>query len=82
MIKIIRCPSCGEEIVLKDLYEGMEITCSLCGYTIVYQNGKLHIMETNEEFELEELASSNKDETEKELEEEELEGDYEDYYDY
>ncbi len=78
MIKIIRCPSCGEEIVLKDLYDGLEITCSLCGNTIVYQNGKLHVMETNEEYELEELVNEEEEESKRE---DEFEEDYEeDYY--
>jgi len=27
VMKFIVCPSCGEEVVIKDLYEGVEIQC-------------------------------------------------------
>ncbi len=81
MIKIIRCPSCGEDIVLEDLYDGIEIVCKLCNCTLVYLNGKIHVMETNEEYDLEELAMPEEEE-EEEVDEfaEEEEEEYEDYY--
>ncbi len=56
-VKIIRCPSCGEEIEITDLYEGVEIQCSLCNSIMVYQEGKLLLLDTNEEYELDELES-------------------------
>ncbi len=80
MIKIIRCPSCGEDIVLEDLYEGMEIVCRLCNCTLVYLNGKLHVMETNEEYDLEELAMPEEEENEEEVDEFAEEEEFEDYY--
>jgi len=77
-VKIIRCPSCGEEIELTDLYEGMEVQCTLCNCIMVYQEGKILLLDTNEEFELEELESYEEDIEERDFEEEEEE-DY--YYD-
>ena len=74
-VKIIRCPSCGEEIELTDLYEGMEVQCTLCNCIMVYQEGKILLLDTNEEFELEELESYEEDIEERDFEEEE-----EDYY--
>ncbi len=56
-VKIIRCPSCGEEIEITDLYEGVEIQCSLCNSIMVYQEGKLLLLDTNEEYDLDELES-------------------------
>ncbi|OYT33590.1 hypothetical protein B6U96_15085 [Archaeoglobales archaeon ex4484_92] len=67
--KIIRCPSCGEEIELTDLYEGMEINCKLCGSVMIYQEGKFLLLDTNEEFDLEELESYEEEEVEEEFEE-------------
>ncbi len=67
--KIIRCPSCGEEIELTDLYEGMEINCKLCGSVMIYQEGKFLLLDTNEEFDLEELESYEEEEAEEEFEE-------------
>ena len=67
VVKLIRCPYCGEEIELSDLYEGMEVQCKLCGAVMIYQNGKFLHLDTNEEYELEEL-------------EEEMEEEEEDYY--
>ncbi len=76
VVKIIRCPSCGEEVELTDLYEGMEIQCKLCGSVMIYQEGRLLLLDTNEEFELEELESFEEEEDyEEEFEEEEY------YYD-
>lgn len=66
-MKLIVCPSCGEEIELKDLYEGIEIECNLCGSMLLYENGKFILLDTNEEFEPEDL--------EKEYEEDEFEED-------
>ncbi len=83
MIKIIRCPSCGEDIVLEDLYDGIEIVCKLCNCTLVYLNGKIHVMETNEEYDLEELAMPEEEEEEEPdefAEEEEEEYEYYDEY--
>ncbi len=76
-VKIIRCPSCGEEIELTDLYEGVEIECKLCGSVMLYQEGKLLLLDTNEEFDIEELESY--EEEEEEFEEEFEEEEY--YYD-
>ncbi|AEA47211.1 hypothetical protein [Archaeoglobus veneficus] len=75
MIKLIRCPSCGEEIVLNDLYKGMEVQCKLCNCIMIYQDGKFLLLDTNEEFSIEELAQEEKGE------EEELDEEFdEDYY--
>ncbi len=71
MIKLIRCPSCGEEIELNDLYEGMEIHCKLCNSIMIYTDGKLHLLDTNEEFDIDELVHDDEEETvEEEFEEE------------
>ncbi len=78
VVKIIRCPSCGEELELTDLYEGMEIQCKLCNSIMIYQEGKLLLLDTNEEFDLEELEGFEEDEEEN-FEDEEFEEDY--YYD-
>jgi len=78
--KLIRCPSCGEEIEITDLYEGVEIQCSLCNSVMIYQEGKLLLLDTNEEFDIEELESFEEDEEEEEVDEfEEEEEEY--YYD-
>ncbi|WP_202320134.1 hypothetical protein [Archaeoglobus neptunius] len=60
-VKIIRCPSCGEEIEITDLYEGVEIQCSLCNSIMVYQEGRLLLLDTNEEYELDDLESYEED---------------------
>ncbi len=78
VVKIIRCPSCGEELELTDLYEGMEIQCKLCNSIMIYQEGKLLLLDTNEEFDLEELEGFEEDE-ESNFEDEEFEEEY--YYD-
>jgi len=75
--KLIRCPSCGEEIVLEDLYDEMEFQCKLCGSAMMYSAGKVLVLETNEEFELDELLKEDEEEFE-EFEEDEFED--EDYY--
>ena len=78
--KLIRCPYCGEEIELTDLYNGMEVQCKLCGAVMIYQNGKFLHLDTNEEYELEELEEEIEEE---EFEEEEFEEEVfeeEDYY--
>ncbi|RLI75328.1 hypothetical protein DRP05_15000 [Archaeoglobales archaeon] len=72
-VKIIKCPSCGEEVVLTDLYDGMEIECNLCNSIMIYNEGKLHLLDTNEEFDLDELEV---EEEKFEEEEEEFEEDY------
>jgi len=72
-VKIIKCPSCGEEIVLTDLYDGMEIQCNLCNSIMIYNEGRLLLLDTNEEFDLDELES---EEEEFEEEEDEFEEDY------
>jgi len=69
MIKLIRCPSCGEEIELKDLYEGMEIHCKLCNSVMIYQEGKFHLLDTNEEFDIDELVHEEEEAVEEEFEE-------------
>jgi transcription initiation factor TFIIIB Brf1 subunit/transcription initiation factor TFIIB len=65
-VKIIFCPSCGEEVEIKDLYEGVEITCESCGCLMIYQEGKLLLVDTNEEFNLEDLESYEEEEEEEE----------------
>ncbi len=72
-VKLIRCPSCGEEIELTDLYDGMEISCKLCNCVMVYENGKILLLDTNEEYDLEELESVEEEENFEEFEEEEEE---------
>ncbi|ADB57864.1 hypothetical protein [Archaeoglobus profundus] len=67
--KIIRCPYCGEEIELKDLYEGLEVRCDLCGTVLLYREGKFLNLDTNEEYDLEDLEREEEEELE-ELEEE------------
>ncbi len=80
-MKIIRCPSCGEEIELKDLYEGLEVSCDLCGITLLYEEGKFILLDTNEEFDPEDLQEDFDEE--EEFEEEEFEEEEEEYdYDY
>jgi DNA-directed RNA polymerase subunit RPC12/RpoP len=74
-VKLIRCPSCGEEIEITDLYEGVEIECSLCNSVMVYQEGRLLLLDTNEEFDIDELESI-------EEEEEEFEDEFEEEEDY
>lgn len=71
-VKIIKCPFCGEEIVLTDLYDGVEVECSLCNSIMIYKEGKLLVLDTNEEFDVDEL----------EIEEEEFEeeDEFEDEY--
>ena len=81
-VKIIRCPSCGEEIELTDLYEGMEIECKLCGAIMIYQEGRILLLDTNEEFDIDELESYEEEEEveeEEEFEEEEYDYDYDEY---
>ncbi|MEM0214997.1 MAG: hypothetical protein QXU31_03800 [Archaeoglobaceae archaeon] len=70
-VKIIMCPSCGEEVEISDLYEGVEINCKSCGCLMIYQQGKLLLLDTNEEFDLEDLESYEEEEIEEEEEEEE-----------
>ncbi len=77
VVKLIRCPYCGEEIELSDLYEGMEVQCKLCGAVMIYQNGKFLHLDTNEEYELEELEEEIEEEEE---EFEEFEEEEEDFY--
>ena len=60
---VIRCPSCGEELEIEELVENSEIRCGLCNSTMLYRRKKILLLDTNEEFELEELI-------EKELEDE------------
>ena len=75
--KLIRCPSCGEEIVLEDLYDEMEFQCKLCGSSMMYVDGKVHLLDTNEEFDIDELMEEIEDEFD-EFDEDEFED--EDYY--
>lgn len=85
-VKIIRCPSCGEEVEITDLYEGVEIQCSLCNSIMVYQEGRLLLLDTNEEYDLDELESYEDEEdmmgNYDEFEEEEEEYYYDDYDEY
>lgn len=77
-MKIIRCPACGEEIELRDLYEGMEASCEFCGAVMIFQEGKFLFLETNEEFEIEDLEEDFEEEDEFGFEEEEEESYFED----
>ncbi len=79
-IKIIRCPSCGEEIEITDLYEGVEIQCSLCNSIMVYQEGKLLLLDTNEEYDLDDLETYEEEEDRFEDEFEDEDYYYEDEY--
>ena len=75
--KIIRCPYCGEEIELKDLYEEMEVKCKLCETVLIYRHGKFLNLDTNEEYNLEDLEEKE----EAEIEESEFEEfEEEEYY--
>ncbi len=76
VMKFIVCPSCGEDIVIKDLYEGVEIQCELCSSVLIYEDGKFILLDTNEEFNPEDLE---KDFSESEEEEYEDEFDYDEY---
>lgn len=81
-VKIIFCPSCGEEVEITDLYEGVEIRCKFCDALMIYQEGKILLVDTNEEFDLEDLQSCyEEEESEEEIEEEdEYYGEYEEEY--
>ncbi len=80
-MKFIVCPSCGEEIVIKDLYEGVEVQCDLCGSVLLYEEGKFILLDTNEEFDPEDLEKDFS-ETEEDLEDEFDDIDYEEYDDF
>ncbi len=75
-VKIIRCPYCGEEIEIEDLYNGIEIKCNLCETVLIYRDGKFLNLDTNEEYDVEDL------EREEEEELEELEGEFEEEEEY
>ncbi len=79
VVKLIRCPSCGEELELTDMYEGMEINCDLCNLVMVVQKGMLHVLDTNEIFSIDDLTSEEVEDTQK-MEIDEFEE--EEYYDY
>jgi len=77
VVKVIRCPSCGEIIELTDMYEGMEIHCDLCGLVMIVRDDELLVLDTNEAYPIESLAyEEEKEGFEEEFEEEE------EYYDY
>ncbi len=76
VVKVIRCPSCGEVLELTDMFEGMEIHCELCGLVLIVKDDELLALDTNEVYSIDSLAF------EEEEEEEELEEFEEDYYDY
>jgi predicted RNA-binding Zn-ribbon protein involved in translation (DUF1610 family) len=77
VVKVIRCPSCGEVIELTDMYEGMEIHCDLCGLVMIVRNNELLVLDTNEVYSIESLVY---EEEKEEFEGEEFEE--EEYYDY
>jgi len=77
VVKVIRCPSCGEVIELTDMYEGMEIHCDLCGLVMIVRNHELLVLDTNEVYPIESLVY---EEEKEEFEGEEFED--EEYYDY
>jgi|Deesub1362B_J571_1020462.scaffolds.fasta_scaffold00325_33 DNA-directed RNA polymerase subunit RPC12/RpoP len=76
VVKVIRCPSCGEVLELTDMYEGMEIQCELCGLVMIVKDDELLALDTNEVYSIESLAF------EEEEEEDRDEFEDEDYYDY
>ncbi len=80
-MKFIVCPSCGEEIVIKDLYEGVEIQCDLCGSVLLYGEGRFILLDTNEEFDPEDLEKDFSESAE-EPEDEFDDIDYEEYDDF
>ena len=61
VVKLLKCPSCGEDVVLDDLFEGMEFSCRLCGSVMHYREGKILPLDTNEEFELDELIEEEEE---------------------
>ncbi|RLI86841.1 MAG: hypothetical protein DRP01_03320 [Archaeoglobales archaeon] len=67
-VKIIRCPYCGEEIELKDLYDEMKVECELCETVLIYRNGKFLNLDTNEEYKLEDLEEKEEVEEVEEFE--------------
>ncbi len=77
VVKVIRCPSCGEVIELTDMYEGMEIHCDLCGLVMIVRNDELLVLDTNEVYSIGSLVY---EEEKEEFEGEEFED--EEYYDY
>jgi DNA-directed RNA polymerase subunit RPC12/RpoP len=62
VVKLIKCPSCGEDIVLEDLFEGMEISCKLCGSVMHFRENRVLLLDTNEEFEIDELIQEEEEE--------------------
>lgn len=77
--KIIKCPNCSEKIELTDLYDGMRVACNLCKSSMIFEKDKVLLVETNEEFYLEDLEY---EEEEEEFEEEEFEEEEEFYEEY
>jgi ribosomal protein S27AE len=73
VVKMIKCPSCGEDVILDDLFEGIEFSCRLCGSVMYFREGRILLLDTNEEFELDELIQEEEDifEDEDEFEDEE-----------
>jgi len=55
----------------------MEFQCKLCGSSMMYVDGKVHLLDTNEEFDIDELMEEIEDEFD-EFDEDEFED--EDYY--
>lgn len=73
VVKLLKCPSCGEDVVIDDLFEGMEFSCRLCGSVMLYREGRILLLDTNEEFELDELIEEEEEifDDENEFEEDE-----------
>ena len=79
-MKLVVCPSCGEDIEIRDLYEGVEIQCDFCGAVLIYEDGRFILLDTNEEFDPEDLEKDFSDEREDDFEDDLDYDEFEDYY--
>ncbi|WP_456369299.1 hypothetical protein [Geoglobus sp.] len=79
-MKLIACPSCGEDIVIRDLYEGVEMQCDFCGAVLIYEDGRFILLDTNEEFDPEDLEKDFSDENRDDFEDDLDYDGFEDYY--
>ncbi len=79
-MKLVVCPSCGEDIEIRDLYEGVEIQCDFCGAVLIYEDGRFILLDTNEEFDPEDLEKDFSEEREDDFEDDLDYDEFEDYY--
>ncbi|AKG91255.1 hypothetical protein GAH_01453 [Geoglobus ahangari] len=79
-MKIIVCPSCGEDVEIRDLYEGVEIQCDFCGAVLIYEDGRFILLDTNEEFDPEDLEKDFSEEREDDFEDDLDYDEFDDYY--